>query len=130
MAHGHSDHLLRHSRRLAGLPDDGGRTDRHLLEEFLSGHAEGAFELLVRRHGPMVLGVCRRVLRHEQDAEDAFQATLLILARKAGSISARVLVGGWLYQVAYRVALRARKGAARQPRSGAEAGKLETVSDQ
>src|SRR5438876_2674221 len=108
MAHGHSDHLLRHSRRLAGLPDDGGRTDRHLLEEFLSGHAEGAFTALVRRHGPLVLGVCRRVLRHEQDAEDAFQATFLVLARKAASIHNRDALGYWLHGVALRTALDAR----------------------
>src|SRR5262249_368681 len=69
---------------------------------------EGAFAALLARHGPMVLGVCRRVLRHTQDAEDAFQATFLVLARKAGAIGRREALGGWLYGVACRVAARAR----------------------
>jgi RNA polymerase sigma factor (sigma-70 family) len=120
--------LRRLCHRLAG-PGADAVSDAQLLDRFVRARDEAAFELLVRRHGPMVLGVCRRVLRHEQDAEDAFQAALLILARKAGSITARVSVGGWLYQVAYRVALRARQGAARRPRPGTEAGVPETVVD-
>jgi RNA polymerase sigma factor (sigma-70 family) len=67
-----------------------------------------AFEALLRRHGPMVLAVCGRVLRHEQDAEDAFQATFLVLARKGSVIRPRDLVGNWLYGVAYRTAMKAR----------------------
>jgi RNA polymerase sigma factor (sigma-70 family) len=79
-----------------------------LLERFLSQRDEAAFELLVRRHERMVLGVCRRVLGHVQDAEDAFQATFLTLACKAGSISKREALPSWLYKVAFRIALRAR----------------------
>src|SRR5262249_38658907 len=69
---------------------------------------ESAFEALVRRHGPMVLGVCRRILHNAQDAEDAFQATFLVLLRKAPSIARREVLGSWLYTVAYRTATRAR----------------------
>jgi RNA polymerase sigma factor (sigma-70 family) len=84
------------------------RTDRQLLDRFTADRDEAAFAELVRRHGPMVLAVCRRVLRHQQDAEDAFQAAFLVLARKAGGIRQSASVGGWLYQVAFRLALRAR----------------------
>jgi RNA polymerase sigma factor (sigma-70 family) len=83
-------------------------TDGQLLECFLTRRDEAAFEALVRRHGPMVLGVCRRVLRNHHDAEDAFQATFLVLARKAASIGQRELVGNWLYGAAYRAALEAK----------------------
>jgi RNA polymerase sigma factor (sigma-70 family) len=96
------------------LGDGGGLTDGQLLECFLAGRDEGAFEALLRRHGPMVLGVCRRVLRHEQDAEDAYQATFLVLARKAASVRPRDMVGNWLYGVAYHTALKARAAAARR----------------
>jgi len=64
-------------------------TDEQLLDDFVTYHDEEAFEALVRRHGPMVLGVCRRVLQHPQDAEDAFQATFLVLVRKAASLEQR-----------------------------------------
>jgi RNA polymerase sigma factor (sigma-70 family) len=96
------------------LGDGGGLTDGQLLESFLARREEAAFEALVRRHGPMVLSVCRRVLRHAQDAEDAFQATFLVLVRKAASIQPRELVGNWLYGVAYRTALKARTSTARR----------------
>jgi len=85
------------------LPPDG-----QLLLRFVAARDEAAFAALVRRHGPMVFGVCRRVLRHTQDAEDAFQATFLILARKAESVLKRESVGSWLYRVAYHTALEAR----------------------
>jgi RNA polymerase sigma factor (sigma-70 family) len=87
-------------------------SDAQLLERFLGHCDELAFEMLVWRHGSMVLNVCRRVLRDANDAEDAFQATFLIFVRKLGSIGKREAVGSWLYKVAYRVALRARQRAA------------------
>src|SRR5580704_15341071 len=89
-------------------------SDGQLLARFVSGQDEAAFAMLVRRHGPMVLGVCRRVLRHAQDAEDVFQATFLLLARKAGSIRRREAVGSWLYQTAYRLAQKMRLRAQQQ----------------
>jgi RNA polymerase sigma factor (sigma-70 family) len=92
------------------------RSDGQLIDTFLSGEKEDsgtAFETLVKRHGPMVLGVCRNVLRRDQDAEDAFQATFLALARKAGTIHNREILGCWLREVAYRTAIRARERRAR-----------------
>lgn len=83
-------------------------TDGQLLENFIRDQAEESFSLLVQRHGSMVMGVCRRVLGHVQDAEDAFQATFLILLRKASSIHPRDQVGSWLYGVACRTAMRAK----------------------
>src|SRR5262249_34920722 len=85
-----------------------GLTDGELLEWFITRRDEAAFEVLLRRHGPMVLGVCRRILRNEADAEDAFQATFLVLVRKAASIRPRGMVGNWLYGVAQTTALKAR----------------------
>src|SRR5437870_178675 len=103
--------LLGVVRRVAA-PDGGPPSDQQLLERFAAAGDEAAFELLVWRHGTMVLGVCRRVLRDVHAAEDAFQATFLTLVRKAGSISKREAVGSWLYKVAYRIALRAQTQAA------------------
>jgi RNA polymerase sigma factor (sigma-70 family) len=100
--------ILRHLRRHfpgAGLHEP---TDRQLLERFAHHHDETAFAALVHRHGPMVQLVCRRMLARAEDAEDAFQATFMVLARKAGMVAWRDSVGGWLYQVAYRVAAEAR----------------------
>jgi RNA polymerase sigma factor (sigma-70 family) len=105
--------LFRYLRRLA-RPPGGGLGDGQLLERFVRHHDEAAFELLVWRHGPMVLNVCRRLLAGAQDAEDAFQATFLVFVRKAHAIRQREGVAGWLYRVAYRVALRARGGAAKR----------------
>lgn len=99
-------------RRLNKRTVAGGLSDAQLLDRFCADGDEAAFEVLLWRHGPMVLGVCRRVLAQEQDAEDAFQSTFLALARKAGSIGNRQALVGWLYQVAYRVALTARAMAA------------------
>src|SRR5688572_7613225 len=96
--------LIRSLRPLAGSAS-AGLSDAQLLERFVTTRDEAAFELLLWRHGPAVLGVCRRLLRHAQDAEDAFQATFLTLARKAGAVARREVVGSWLYRVAYRVAL-------------------------
>jgi RNA polymerase sigma factor (sigma-70 family) len=87
------------------------RSDGQLIDQFLTGQkedSESAFETLVKRHGPMVLGVCRHVLCRVQDAEDAFQSTFFVLARKAGTIRDREILGSWLHEVAYRIAIRAR----------------------
>jgi RNA polymerase sigma factor (sigma-70 family) len=84
-----------------------GVADQELLEALVSRHDAVAFDALLRRHGPMVLAVCRRVLRHAQDAEDAFQATFLVLLRKAAAVRERQAVGSWLYGVAYRTARKA-----------------------
>lgn len=89
-------------------------SDGTLLARFVRHQDEAAFEALVRRHGPMVFRVCRRVLRDGVEAEDAFQATFIVLARKAGSVLKQESVGSWLYGVAYRVATRARARAGRR----------------
>jgi RNA polymerase sigma-70 factor (ECF subfamily) len=85
-----------------------GPSDAELLRRFAADRGEEAFALLVKRHGPLVLSVCRRVLGIVQDAEDAFQATFLVLARKAGTIQNPGLLGNWLYGVASRIARKAR----------------------
>jgi RNA polymerase sigma factor (sigma-70 family) len=90
------------------------QSDALLLARFASQQDKDAFADLVKRHGPMVLAVCRRVLRSPHDAEDAFQATFLVLVRKAASIAQPELLGNWLYGVAYRVAAKARANAARR----------------
>jgi RNA polymerase sigma factor (sigma-70 family) len=107
MASAQFDTFFRHLRRVV-LPRAGPElTDAQLLERFVRSRDEAAFELLLWRHGPMVFRVCLRVLRRHHDAEDAFQATFLALARKAGAIGRMESVGSWLYKVAYRIALRA-----------------------
>jgi RNA polymerase sigma-70 factor (ECF subfamily) len=106
--------IIQHLRRTMLRRDGAGMTDGQLLEEFVARRDEAAFEALVGRHGPMVLGVCRRVLRNPHDAEDAFQATFLVLARKASSVSPREMVGNWLYGVAHTTAIRARAANAKR----------------
>ncbi len=101
--------LLRLLRRRVGEEIAGGLSDRLLLERFISQRDEAAFETLFWRYGPMVLAVCRRLLP-AADVEDAFQATFLVLVRKAASIARGDAIGAWLYRVAYRIALRARAG--------------------
>src|SRR5205807_950109 len=91
---------IQHLHRVAGRQGPGTPTDAELLERFAVARDQAAFEVLVWRHGPMVLNLCRRVLRHEHDAEDTFQATFLTLVRRAGSIAKREAVGSWLYKVA------------------------------
>src|SRR5262245_4258323 len=87
--------------------------DGALLEQFLAEGDDSAFEALVVRHGPMVMGVCRRLRIRPHDAHDGFQATFLVLARKAARLRAPDRLGPWLYGVATRVARKARKRAAR-----------------
>src|SRR5260370_37838677 len=96
-------------RRL-GSHGGAGASDAELLDGWVAARDEAAFELLLRRHAPLVLGLCRRLLHRPQDVEDAFQAVFLLLVRKAASIRRGQAVGSWLYKVAYRVALRARAG--------------------
>jgi RNA polymerase sigma factor (sigma-70 family) len=121
MTTGPTNRVLTHLRRLALRHEPGGTTDAQLLERFLARREEVAFEELVRRHGPMVLGVCRRVLGEPHAAADAFQATFLVLVRRAASIVPRSRVGPWLYGVARRTALKARSSAARRHRAEQEA---------
>jgi RNA polymerase sigma factor (sigma-70 family) len=106
--------VFRRLRRTVLSQEAEGVTDGQLLKRFLEGRDESAFEALVLRHGPMVLGVCRRVLGNADDAEDAFQAVFLVLVRKAGAIARAELLGNWLYGVAYRTALEAKARAARR----------------
>jgi RNA polymerase sigma factor (sigma-70 family) len=114
MHSGPTDIILHHVRRLAFVRTGAGLADGELLRSFVTERDEIAFEELVRRHGPMVLGVCRRVLRNAHDAEDAFQATFLVLVRKAASLPSRPTLGDWLYGVAYHTALKAKATAARR----------------
>jgi RNA polymerase sigma factor (sigma-70 family) len=110
--------LIQHLRRAAGPPGGGAPTDADLLARWATHRDEAAFELLLWRHGPLVWAACRRLLGDVPDAEDAFQATFLVLLRKAGSVRAGGALGAWLHRVACRVALRLR--AARARRAGRE----------
>jgi RNA polymerase sigma factor (sigma-70 family) len=114
MASVRRDGALRQIDRLFGEGTLAGQADARLLERYIAHGDELAFEALVRRHGPMVLGVCRRALGDPNDADDAFQAAFLLLARKARSIRAEGSIGGWLHRVAWRIALQIRSDAARR----------------
>ena len=108
---------LREIGTLFAVGTIGGLSDGQLIERFLSGprdEAEAAFAALVDRHGAMVMGVCRRLLSDSNDADDAFQATFLVLVRRAHSIARRDLLANWLYGVAYRTARVARTRAAQR----------------
>ncbi|HKA54581.1 MAG TPA: sigma-70 family RNA polymerase sigma factor, partial [Candidatus Binatia bacterium] len=108
---------------------DAGLSDTQLLEQIRTGTEEtAAFEAVVRRHGPMVLGVCRQVLRNEADAEDAFQAIFLTLSQKASSIQKHASVGSWLYGVAHHVATNLKRSLARR-RSHESRGGTASVAD-
>src|ERR1700730_11820151 len=104
--------VLRHIRKLVDGSNRLG--DAELLERFTSRREEAAFDALLRRHGPLVLAVWRRVLCHQQDVEESVQATFLVLVRRAASIRKSESVSAWLYGVAYRIATKARTQAARR----------------
>ncbi len=101
-----------------------GLSDAQLLQRFVAEGDAGAFEALVGRHGPMVLSVCRAILRDPHDAEDAFQATFLILVKNGGAIRGRDALGGWLHRVAHRVANQANAAAARRRRLERQVGEM------
>ncbi len=100
--------VIQHLRKTLRPQDQAGLTDAHLLKHFIEHRDEASFATLIHRHGPMVMGVCLRVARNHQDAEDAFQATFLVLVRKAASIATRELLANWLYGVAHNTALKAK----------------------
>src|SRR5262245_29541778 len=114
MSTNQANRVLRHLRQLVTAQSTEHLPDRQLLQQFVTEGDQAAFAALMQRHGPLVLGVCRSVLHHHQDAEDAFQATFLVLARKAGSIRRQTAVSSWLYGVASRLARKAKAGAARR----------------
>ena len=101
-----------------------GLSDAQLLDRFLAERDGAAFEMLMARHGPMVLSVCRGVLKDPNDAEDAFQVAFLILVKKSGTFRGHVALGPWLYRVSYRVALRANAAAARRRDCERRAGQM------
>src|SRR5438067_1134485 len=106
--------VVQHLRGMLAMEDAAGVPDADLLKRYVHEHDEAAFEMLVRRHGPMVLGVCRRLLHNPHDAEDAFQVTFLVLVRKASALHSPGTIGNWLYGVAYRTALEVRKASAKR----------------
>jgi RNA polymerase sigma factor (sigma-70 family) len=108
-----------------GVPETAQLSDSQLLDRYLQHGDEGAFAALVRRYGQLVLGVCERVLRDGHEAEDAFQATFLVLVRKAGSLDRRGPLGNWLYGVAYRTAMKAKVNAARRQARERQAGSMQ-----
>jgi RNA polymerase sigma factor (sigma-70 family) len=118
------DKVVQHLRRAVLLRDGAGLTDAQLLGLFLSEHDAAAMEALVKRHGPMVWGVCLRIVGNHHDAEDAFQATFLVLLRKAATISPRSKLAAWLYGVARQTALNARKTAAKRERREREVAEM------
>jgi RNA polymerase sigma factor (sigma-70 family) len=120
--------LLRYLRRVTD-PDCAQVGDGQLIERFLAARDEAAFTALVRRHGPMVFALCCRLLHDEHDAEDAFQATFLVLARKAASVRRHRSLGGWLHEVAYHLALRAKTSAAKRQKREQEERPMTSVGD-
>jgi RNA polymerase sigma factor (sigma-70 family) len=118
---------LRHLRDLFHDGTTVGLGDGQLLARYAADRDEAAFAALVVRHGPMVLATCRAVLRHEPDVEDAFQATFLVLAKKARTVRAGEALGGWLHRVAYRASVQAGAESRRRRRREAEAAAMRTL---
>jgi RNA polymerase sigma factor (sigma-70 family) len=116
--------VLQQLRRMIRPPSVAGLSDGQLLVRFLRQRDEEAFAVLVERYGPLVLGVCRRVLPEGHDAEDAFQATFLVLVRKAASLNRTESLANWLYTVAYRLSLKARGQCARRRARELEVGTM------
>src|ERR1700677_2321304 len=108
------NHVLDNLRKSAAVQTCRGLSDRELLERFVEAHDETAFTVLIERHGPMVFGVCRRALPSQHDAEDACQATFLVLARKAASIRKKTSLGSWLHGAAFRAAIGLKREHARR----------------
>jgi RNA polymerase sigma factor (sigma-70 family) len=109
-----TNEVIQHIRRVVLMRDDGGLTDGQLMDLFINRQEEAALAALIRRHGPMVWGVCSRILRNNHDAEDAFQSTFLVFVRKATSVVPKEMIGNWLYGVARQTALNARASAMRR----------------
>src|SRR5262245_8846812 len=128
MTSGQLNQVLRQLCRLVGARSVEELSDRQLLEAFAQQHDPAAFEVLVTRHGPMVLGVCRRVLHDSNDADDAFQATFMVLAKKAGSIRRQEAVASWLCGTAYRIALKARAAAGRRREQERQASEMSNTA--
>ncbi len=129
MAVGRSDTLLKDLRTLYSVGSAGELSDGQLLEQFAASRDEAIFELLVERHGPMVLQICRGMLGNSHDADDAFQATFLVLVRQAGSIRDRDSMASWLFGVARRIAARSRVDAARRRKHERRAAEMASRSD-
>src|SRR5262249_1528519 len=116
MGRASTNDFLRRLTRSMGAQALVGQSDRQLVEDLLAGHQEAAFQVLLRRHGPMVYRVCWLVLQHNQDVEAACQATFLLLARKLPTVRKLDSIASWLHGVAYRVALKAESNAAKARR--------------
>src|SRR5258708_9737158 len=114
-------------RRVVPKAADARVADADLLRRFATDRDEAAFAMLVRRHGPLVWAVCRQLLSHESDAEDAFQATFVALVRAAGTVRAPAALGAWLHAVACRIALNAKRAAGRRRRREKAAAAVEAV---
>jgi len=130
MASGPLGNVIRFLRRTVGSPAGAEQSDRQLLVRFAQARDQAAFTTLVERHGPMVWAACQRVLGDGPDAEDAFQAAFVVLAQKAGSSGWQESISSWLYEVAYRVAMRARRDAARRRQREREVTAMQPVNAQ
>jgi RNA polymerase sigma factor (sigma-70 family) len=130
MSEGDSNTFLHHIRHLIGSAPGAALSDGQLLEQLLSRRDESAVEVLVRRYGPLVFGVCRRVLQNSHAAEDVFQATFLVLIRKAPVLDRGRPLGSWLYTVAYRLALTARANERRRQRCEEQAARRRPAGEE